>query len=138
MIVAFSALALCGGLGLFACAQDGADLGNGSDPSTEPDAAATVDSAPTNPQGSGTHPAVDSAVPPPVDSGDPLDTGADTEPPPAPDAAPLPNGDCDTSNTVSALYYAYQYGKAKNPPACPCNPGYCCYNMPLIPPACIK
>jgi hypothetical protein len=134
----FSALAFSAALAIFACAQDGADLGSGSDPSTDPDAGdldsgiTATDTASTQPAHDSAPPPVDSALPPPDDSG----TG-DADPPPPP---PPPDGgtgtECDVSNPIGAVYYFYELTKASSPTSCPCSAATdCCYSSVQV---CLK
>jgi hypothetical protein len=133
MLVTFSVLAFGAAVGLVACAQDGADLGSGTDPTTDPDAGGTVvdSAAPPTTQDSSTPPTVDSAPPPPPQDSGVVDSGAtDSAPPPAPDAAPLPNGDCDTSGLGGFVYPVEAASELKNGTAtpCPCSAAQCCYH----------
>jgi len=141
LTLTFSALAVFAGLGIFACAQDGADLGAGSDPTTDLDSGSIDSVAPPPSTTPDTGAQERDSAPPPQDSGVPPEDSAiaDATPPPNPDAAPLPNGDCDVSNIVTAGYYSYQYLHASTqPPPCPCSAGYCCYNVAPFPPGCVK
>ncbi len=148
MLLGFSALALCGGLALFACAQDGADLGATGDGTTGGADASVEDSAAPGSDSGGGQPGRDSAPPPPPppppdDSGQPpVDAGEDAGPPP--DAAPLPNGDCDLSNSAFAFIYGVEYGAAIGggklklcaPGAGNCAANECCYTKLL--PGCVS
>ena len=113
-----SAFALTACLGIFACAQDASELGADGTGTIQPDGGDLADTGggstadhtstpppppPPPPQDSGTPPEQDSAPP---------DDAAVQDAGPPPDAAPLPNGDCDTSNSFIAGIYFFEYGAA--------------------------
>ena len=138
-----SALLLSAGLGIFACAQDAANLtddalspGGGGDT----DAAGDVGSSPADagtppPARDGATPPQDSATPPP-----PPDGGTDSEPPPPP---PDSGGNtnmtpCDVSNSFVKNVYIGEYAAAviNGLSLCPCAADQCCYAAPI--PACLS
>ncbi len=119
-----------------ACAHSADEPSSDDQPSTSApeDAGQATNDSPASIRDAGakdTNPPADTGTPP-SDSGTGNDgtiAPQDSGPPPPPPDSGGGTGACDTSNSLKAAYYFYEFTQLTNPQLCPCGAGECCYQL---------